>query len=260
MRAKFKSLEENFKILERKITSQKHHKLFLSIFTIISLFLVIIIPIYNVYSAEEPPTTKPITQEVLGNTSTGTVIKEGPYGDSNSQVKVAYILGQHPRENISHRSVEENVKENSDSLKYCYYLYYINVTDGASNFWKGRMNGQLLSNNYVVPDIARGKFRLAVDVHGTDGYYPENLFIFTPIEKGSSLDIAQNLTNTTGFVYYYPFTHTSPDYTTIPLIKKGIPSIVYESFKKQPYNLIKEQDKKFVLSVDNLNFASNPCY
>ena len=31
------------------------------------------------------------------------------------------------------------------------------------------MNGQILSNSYVVPDITKENFDFAVDVHGTDG-------------------------------------------------------------------------------------------
>lgn len=219
------------------------------------------IPIYNVYSAEEPTGTIPITQVSLGNESYGNVIKEGPYGNTNSPVKVAYILGEHPREYPAHRAVSEIIKEDSSSLKYCYYLYYINVTQYASDFSKGRMNGQLLSNEYVVPDIAQGNFCLAVDVHGTDGAYPKKVFVFTTDQKGASLDIAYNITNTIeGVPYYNAPNPSSTTYTITPLIKKGVPAIVYESFTDQPYNLVKEQNRKFVSGVDNLNLGANSCY
>lgn len=260
MKSKFKILEQKMGDLKNKIKDHPHHHLILGIVTIFCLFLVMV-PIYNVYSAEEPAARPPAVQEVLGNESYGSVIKEGPYGNSSSPVKVAYIVGQHPREYEAHKSVAENVKEKSDSLKYCYYLYHVNVTQFSSDFSKGRMNGQLLSNKYVVSDIARENFCLAVDVHGTDGEYSKKVFLFTPVPKGCSLDIAYNLSSTVeGVPYYTAPNPSSTVYTTVPLIKKGVPSIVYESFTDQPYSLIKEQNKKFVLGVDNLNLGPNPCY
>jgi hypothetical protein len=247
--------------LKKKIQSHENHKVFLGSFAFVVLVLVISFPLYNVYSAVESPITTPITQESLGNESYGSVIKEGPYGNSSSPVKVAYILGEHPRERAAHKSVAENVKEESESMKYCYYLYYINVTQYASDFSKGRMNGQLLSSEYVVPDVAQEKFSLAVDVHGTDGEYSKKVFLFTPIQRGTSLDIAYNLSNTlAGVPYYNAPNPSSTTYTTIPLIKKGVPAIVYESFTDQSYNLVKEENKKFVMGVDNLNLDPNPCY
>ncbi len=261
MKAKFDKLQSELKGLKNKIATHKHHKLILGTSTILILFIVLLIPIYNVYSAEEPPLTQPITQEVIGNEPYGNVVKEGPYGNFSSPVKVAYVLGEHPREWVAHKAVAEDVKENSDSLKYCYYLYYINVTTYANDYSKGRMNGQLLANEYVVPDIVSEDFRLAVDIHGTDGEYSKKVFLFTPIQEGTSLEIAYNLTNTlNGVPYYYPPNPTSPTYTTIPLIKQGVPAIVYESFKDLPYDLVKKHDKEFVLGVDNLHLQPNPCH
>ncbi|NYB52938.1 MAG: hypothetical protein HVN35_10330 [Methanobacteriaceae archaeon] len=264
MKSKLKALENlgnHLKGLKNKIATHKHHKLILGIFTIFCLFLVVLIPTYNAYSVEEAPITEPVTQQVLGNESYGTVIKEGPYGNCSSSIKVAYIIGQHPREYRAHKAIAENVKEQSSSLKKCYYLYYINVTQYASDFSKGRMNGQLLSKEYVVPSITSEKFSLAIDVHGTDGEYSKKVFLFTPIPQGASMDIAYNLSNTVkGVPYYYAPNPTSTRYTTLPLINNGIPALVYESFTDLPYNVIKEQNREFILGVDNLILKPNPCY
>lgn len=261
MKAKLKILERRMEGLKNKIITHKHHKLILGLFTILCLFLVVILPIYNAYSVENTPFTQPVTKEVVGSESYGNVVKEGPYGNTSSPVRVAYILGEHPREWVAHKALKEDVKENSDSLKYCYYFYSVNVTRYASDFSVGRMNGQLLANKYVVPDIVNGGFRLAVDVHGTDGEYPKKVFLFTPVHEDSSLEIAYNLTQSLeGIPYYAPPTATSPNYCTVPIIEKGVPSIVYEAFKDQPYDRVKEQNKKFILGVDNLNLKPNPCY
>ncbi len=256
-----KILERKIEGLKRKITTHKHHKPILGILVLFCLFFVVVIPLYNVYSVEDSTVTQPVTHEVLGSESYGSVVKEGPYGNSSSPVKVAYILGEHPREWVAHKAVKEDIKENSDSLKYCYYLYIINVTQNANDFSSGRLNGQLLANKYVVDDIASGGFRLAIDVHGTDGEYAKKVFLFAPVQDESSLEIAYNLSHTLeGIPYYAPPTATSPSYTTTPLIKKGVPSIVYESFKDQPYHKVKEDNKKFIFGVDNLKLKANGCY
>ncbi|BDZ70250.1 hypothetical protein [Methanobacterium petrolearium] len=260
MKDKFKKLKREFKELNNNITSYKHHKLVFGLISIFCLFLVVILPIYNVYSTEDTPFTQPVIRKVIGNETYGNVVKEGPYGNCSSSVKIAYILGEHPREWVAHKAISENVKENSASFKYCYYFYRINVTQYANDYAKGRMNGQFLANKYVVPDIANDNFRLAIDVHGTDGEYSKKVFLFTPIEEYSSIEIAHNLTNTLKNVpYYSPASATSPNYCTVPLIKKGVPSIVYESFKDQAYSLVKEQNKEFVFGVDKLNLTINGC-
>lgn len=261
MKAKFKALKSLIDKFKHKIQTHKHHKLILGVFTSFCLFLIVIMPIYNVYSVEETPYIQPVTRDILGNESYGFVVKEGPYGNSTSPVKVAYIVGQHPREHYAHEAVVENVKEKSTDFKNCYYLYYINVTSYSDDFSIGRMNGQLLSNKYVVPDVAREKFDLAIDVHGTDGEYSKKVFLFAPIEEGASLDIAHNITNIiNGVPYFVAPNPSSTEFTTIPLINHGVPAIVYESFTNQPYNYIKEQNKEFILGVDNLVLKPNPCY
>ncbi len=258
MKAKLMTLIGEFK---NKMKPHEHRKPIIGVFSLFCLFFIVIMLVYNVYSVEEAPYKPSVTREVLGNESYGFVVKEGPYGNYTSPDKVAYIVGQHPREGSTHKAVVENVKEKSSDLKKCYYIYYINVTSYSHDFAIGRMNGQILSNKYVVPDVAREKFDLAIDVHGTDGSYSKRVFLFTPIEEGVSLDIAYNLSNILDGVPYHNVPNpSSPIFTTIPLIEQGVPAIVYESFTAQPYNLIKEQDRQFVFGVDKLNLEPNPCY
>ncbi|MGF7117726.1 hypothetical protein [Methanobacterium oryzae] len=54
---------------------------------------------------------------VLGTNEYGKVIKEGPYGNINSPVKVAYIVGVHPLESNSHKAAIESLKSQEGSLK-----------------------------------------------------------------------------------------------------------------------------------------------
>lgn len=193
-----------------------------------------------------------LSSQILGTKTYGKVIKEGPYGNKNSPIKVAYIVGVHPLESNSHKAAIESIKNQEGSLKRCYYIYRVVVTQDADNYDKGRMNGQLLANSFVVPDIKSQEFQLAVDVHSNRGNYEEKRFVFAPIEGSKSESIARNVKNgIPGFVYHFPFSQTSPQYVTIPLINAGIPAIVFETDLYEPYGATKSYTDKLILAVDN---------
>ncbi len=193
------------------------------------------------------------SSQVLGTKEYGKVIREGPYGNKNSPVKVAYIVGVHPLESNSHKATIESIKNHEGSLKRCYYIYRVIVTQDADDYDKGRMNGQLLANSFVVPDIKSHGFQLAVDVHSNRGNYEEKRFVFAPIEGSKAESIARNVKNgIPGFVYHFPFSQTSPQYVTIPLINAGIPAIVFETDLYEPYSTTKNYVDKLVLAVDNV--------
>ena len=190
---------------------------------------------------------------VLGSNELGSVVKEGPYGNERSPVKIAYITGVHPLEHESHQAVVESIEAKNKSLNYCYYVYKINVTKDASDYDKGRMNGQLLANQYVVPDIKSNDFQLAVDVHSNRGNYQEKRFIFAPSGGANSKAIALKVKDQIPWmVYYNPPSQTSPPYVTIPLIKAGIPAVVYETYINDPYAFTRSHAGEFIRAVDNL--------
>ncbi len=191
--------------------------------------------------------------EVIGNDSHGTVTKEGPYGNLTSPIKIAYILGQHPRESRAHNATMANIRENSKSLKKCYYIYYINVTNYTYDYSIGRINGQKLAYKYIVPDINQNHYSLAIDVHASNGRYTDKAFVFVPFDDSTSLNAAKSLTTSLKWLYYYSMPDpSSPAYSTIPIIKNGTPALIYEAYAN-PSNTIKQQIKEFVLAVDRLN-------
>jgi hypothetical protein len=191
---------------------------------------------------------------LLGNTSYGNVEKLGPYGNQNSPVKIAYIIVVHPLESKAHQAILEAIISKDKQLKYCYYIYKINVTQNAEDYNKGRLNGQILANEYAVPDIISQKFDLTIDVHSNVGNWKENQFIFSPVKGSSSEDIAMKINNKICWLtYYVPPNPTSTSYVTIPLIKAGIPAIIYETYVKNSVQTINEQADEFVSTVDGLD-------
>ena len=60
---------------------------------------------------------------LIGENELGSVYIHGPFGDENSKIKIAFVIGMHPLESKSHRALFEKLTSKND-LKYCYYLMH----------------------------------------------------------------------------------------------------------------------------------------
>ena len=192
-------------------------------------------------------------RSLIGEDETGRVTVEGPYGNPNSQVRVAYILGQHPRESNAHDALYESLLKSSDSLNYSYYVYWINVTGESDDFEQSRMNGQLLALNIATPHIINESYDLVVDIHASNGGYVQDPYIFAPVDNDTVANqSANNLTKVlTDLIYYEPASYSSPQYSTIPIGEAGTPALVFELRGSPDYSLEK-QASEFVRAVDGL--------
>lgn len=189
----------------------------------------------------------------LGSNSLGYVTLEGPFGNQSSQVTVAYIIGQHPRESQAHEALESYIQEHTNSLNYKYYIYKVHVTNNPNDFNQGRMNGQLLAQEFIVPDVNYKHFHLLVDVHSSNAFYYPEPYLFTPGSGGTSLQYAQKIVNENKdwLAYYEPPEYTSPKYSTQPIKDNGTPAIVFEAYG-EPGLTVEEQIAKLVETVDKL--------
>jgi len=199
----------------------------------------------------------PSTIQVLGSTDYGTVLKSGPYGNLIRTQKIAFIVGVHPLEINSHKTIVKSILSLNKSANYSYYIYNVNVTKDRDSYNEGRMNGQLLANKFAVPDIIQNNYDLVVDVHSHSGSnYLEDFFIFAPQEDVRSKSIATRLiAEIPGIVYYLPPKEkgpTSPLYVTIPIINSGTPAIVYETYRYEPYEVSLKHAADFIMGVERL--------
>ncbi len=192
--------------------------------------------------------------KTIGKNSIGTVTLEGPYGNANSSVKVAYILGQHPRESNAHDAIYDSLLNNSDYLNYSYYVYRINVTAESDDFEESRMNGQLLAQDYVVKDVLKNGYDLVIDIHASNGGYVQDPYIFAPVSNDTvAYEAANNVTQAINYVIYYePASYSSPQYSTIPIDEGGIPAIVFE-MRGNPDHSLETEANQFIHIVDKLN-------
>ena len=196
--------------------------------------------------------------KLLGENGLGSVHIHGPFGDADSQIRIAYLIGMHPLESKSHRALFDELTSRDD-LKYCYYIYNINVNDKASES-EGRDEGQLLAQEFVAPDIISGKYDLFLDIHSNRGShgpgdYQITNFVFAPgFDDKSSKYMDILIDSIDGIVYYAPEFRSSPPYITEPTSKAGIATIVYECYSFEPFEYTCNLAEKLVDVVDGLEF------
>ncbi len=175
----------------------------------------------------------PNNANVIGSTNYGYVEKY-IYGNKSSNKTIALIIGVHPQENGIHTAIANALASKSASLSKRYVLYYVHVTQDTSDYTKGRMNGQLLAQQFVVPDVPKENPMLAVDIHenhGADSGYDYSRFLYPVSNTAITTTYANQIISGMPFlVIYTPPNHTSPEYVTVPIADKGIPTLIYETY------------------------------
>jgi hypothetical protein len=196
---------------------------------------------------------------IMGMNDYGYVIREGPYGDKNATITIAYILGVHPLEYKSHWAIKKALMERKDTLNCKYYIYEVGVLADRYDYNLGRMHGQQLARDYAVPDLVNREFDLVIDVHSNRGYYAEKRFIAVPITDLNSEKSAGAIVDKIPWLkFYIPSAEkgpTSGPYVSIPLIESGTPTMVYETYLYDKYDLVVWQAFNLVDVVDGLNWV-----
>ena len=196
--------------------------------------------------------------ELVGQNDLGSVHLHGPFGDASSEVRIAYVIGMHPLESKSHRALFDELTSR-DELKYCYYLYNINVNDKDSET-EGRLEGQLLAQEFIKDEIIDRGYDLFLDIHSNRGSngpgdYRITNFVFAPgFDERSSVFMNEIIDSMDEIVYYAPEFRSSPPYITEPTAKAGIPTLVYECYSFEKFEYTCSLASKLVDVVDSLHF------
>ncbi|MDR0911630.1 MAG: hypothetical protein LBM96_03395 [Methanobrevibacter sp.] len=199
-----------------------------------------------------------VNSKLLNENSLGSVYLYGPYGNVDSTNKIAFIIGVHPLENNSHRAVLNVLNDKNRVLNNSYYVYFVNVTKDSGNFDKSRLNGQLLAQEFIVPDIISKNYSMVVDFHSNRGVYVEETFLLAPLNEKESFDIGNNIVkdlNNFKMLKFVPATDghpTSPDYVSIPILKNGTNSLIFETIIKQSDNKTYNLVNSFILKLDEV--------
>ena len=196
---------------------------------------------------------------LIGKNDLGSVHIHGPFGNADSDIKIAYLIGMHPLESKSHRALFEELISRRD-LRYCYYLYNINVSDKDTKS-EGRDEGQLLAREFICDEIINNSYDLFLDIHSNRGShgpgdYQITNFVFAPgFDEESSRFMNKIIEDIDEIVYYAPEFRSSPPYITEPTANAGIPTLVYECYSYEPFSLTCDLASKLISSVDNLNIG-----
>lgn len=229
----------------------------IKIIIILTIITIVLIGLIITLKAENIEMDK---KEIIGENELGTVSIEGPYGNTNSSEKIAFIIGVHPLEANSHLSLLKTIQKNDKMFNKSYQIYIINVTKDKDNFDKGRVNGQLLARDYVVQDIKNKNYTFVVDIHSHRDVYREKNFIISPLDnlksKKIGLEIIKNIKGME-ILNYTPADDghpTSPDYVSIPILNNGTPTIIYETYLNESENTTDYFMKNFIENLDKISF------
>ena len=166
----------------------------------------------------------------IGDRSYGYVEKEY-YGNQTSSETIAIIIGVHPREYGVHNAMKYQLR--NSSLKKRYVLYHVHVTRNPMGFSGGRMRGQLLARDFVVPDVKRENPMLVVDCHQNAHRrvgYRYSRFIHPVSGNTKTWVMVNEIKRAMPFLRIYrPPVSTSPAYVTIPIASRGYNTIIYET-------------------------------
>ena len=215
---------------------------------------------YNLNSAlPDNITVEPwatVSSYVIGNTSYGYVEKEF-YGNPNSNQTIVIIIGVHPQENGIHTAIYNALINKSADLSKRYVLYYVHVTQDADDYSQGRMNGQLLAQEFIVPDVASENPILVLDCHenhGADSGYTYYRFLYLISNTTTTTNYASGIISQIPFlVTYSPPNPTSTQYVTVPIANQGITTMIYETYFYDPVDEKVSDANAMIDALDSLD-------
>ena len=125
---------------------------------------------------------------------------------------------------------------------------------------EGRDEGQLLAQEFIRDDIINKGYDLFLDIHSNRGSngpgdYRITNFVFAPgFDDESTVYMNEIIEKIEEIVYYAPEFRSSPPYITEPTAKAGIPTLVYECYSFEPFDITCDLASKLISSVEDLKF------
>lgn len=225
------------------------------------LLILIIIVIFNItilLTANDNNSNNIYSTTAVGKNANGTVYKIIA-GNASSNETVGIILGVHPREHEIHEAVNRTIhnitSENGDqNLTKRYVVYYIKVKDELTSRSDTRQAGEELSQKFVVPKIAKDKPFIVVDVHEIDPVYEYSNFLFSLSNRTAKInEYTDKLSKDIGIVEFNFTEGSSPEKVTMPIAKKGIPTILIETSITDSLSQKQNTANRLIKSLDELS-------
>lgn len=211
-------------------------KKIIKILLIISILLIIFAGVITFTLQQQNTEILDEYTTIIGKNSNGTVYKI-TCGNNSSTDTAILILGVHSLESGIHNATNESIinftKDNTLNKKYIVYFIKLNFKDSGMNisdYNTNRHMGELLANDYVVPDIENYDPYIIVDVHEMENYWDLQRYVGVVDNKSSvTMEYANEISDNLSYPIYPINGGTSPDWVTKPLAKKGYNVILFET-------------------------------
>ena len=195
---------------------------------------------------------------IIGNNSNGTVYKI-TYGNLSSNNTAIMILGVHSLENGTHIATNESImnftKENTLKNRFVAYYIKLNFNDSGMNtsdYDTNRHMGELLANEYVVPDIEKYDPYVVVDVHEMENYWEYQKYVgVINNESNVSMQYANEIASNLSFPVFPITGGTSPEWVTIPISNNRHEVILFETAQDDSMENKTRIASNLVRTVDN---------
>ena len=197
---------------------------------------------------------------IIGNNSNGTVYKI-TYGNLSSNNTAIMILGVHSLENGTHIATNESImnftKDNTLKNRFVAYYIKLNFNDSGMNtsdYDTNRHMGELLANEYVVPDIENYDPYVVVDVHEMENYWENQKYVgIINNESNVSVQYANEIAGKLSFQVFPITGGTSPEWVTIPISNNRHEVILFETAQEDSMENKTQIASNLVRTDDNFN-------
>ena len=228
----------------------------------IVIILVIFAGISTFTHQEKEEHTHPALDEnttVIGENSNGTVYKITCGNNSSSDTAIV-ILGVHSLESGIHNATYEKIinysQENELNKKFIVYFINLNFEDSgmnASDYDTNRHMGELLTNEYVLPDIEKYDPYVVVDVHEMEDYWEHQRYVgVLDNESDLTMEYAHRIGNNLSYPVLTVNAGTSPEWVTIPISEKGHITILFETAQTDSQSEKAVTAEDLVRTIDRL--------
>lgn len=240
------------------ITMKRRNKVLFAIVII----LVIFAGIATFTHQEKEEHTHPTLDEnttVIGENSNGTVYKITCGNNSSSDTAIV-ILGVHSLESGIHNATYEKIINYSqeDELNRKFIVYFINLNFkdsgmNTSDYDTNRHMGELLTNEYILPDIEKYDPYVVVDVHEMEDYWEHQRYVgVLDNESDLTMEYAHRIGNNLSYPVLTVNAGTSPEWVTIPISEKGHITILFETAQADSQSEKAVTAEDLVRTIDRL--------
>ena len=240
------------------ITMKRRNKVLFAIVIILVIFAGIATFTYQ----EKEEHTHPALDEnttVIGENSNGTVYKITCGNNSSSDTAIV-ILGVHSLESGIHNATYEKIikfsQENELNKKFIVYFINLNFEDSGMNtsdYDTNRHMGELLTNEYVLPDIEKYDPYVVVDVHEMEDYWEHQRYVgVLDNESDLTMEYAHRIGNNLSYPVLTVNAGTSQEWVTIPISEKGHITILFETAQADSQSEKAVTAEDLVRTIDRL--------